>query len=65
MWVDERWRLERTALPGVFRVRGDDGGPRRGRPGDTLVAFVTDDDGALVRQNLDYPWESAVRVPCR
>jgi CubicO group peptidase (beta-lactamase class C family) len=65
VWVNERWRLERTSLPGVFRVRDEDGGPRAGRPDDTLIAFVTDEDGELVRQNLDHPWESAVRVPCR
>jgi parallel beta-helix repeat protein len=63
--IDDTWRLERTGLAGVFRVRGDEGGPRRGRPDDTLVAFITDEDHGLVMQHLDHPWEAAVRVPCR
>jgi CubicO group peptidase (beta-lactamase class C family) len=65
VWIDDQWWLERTAMPGVFRMRDDEGGPRRGRPDDALVAFVTDDDGTLVMQHLDHRWESAVRIPCR
>lgn len=64
VWIDETWRLERTERAGVFRVRGEEGGPRRGRPDDTLLTFVTDEDGSLVLQHLDHPWEAAVRDTC-
>jgi CubicO group peptidase (beta-lactamase class C family) len=64
VWIDDQWRLERTAVPGVFRMRGDEGSPPRRIPDDALVAFVTDDDGALIMQHVAYPWTSAVRSPC-
>lgn len=59
-----RWTLEHDAQPGVFRVRGER--PlRRGRPDEALVAFVTDEDGTLVMQHLEYAHEAFVRTPCR
>ncbi len=59
-----RWTLEPDAQPGVFRVRGER--PlRRGRPDEALVTFVTDEDGTLVMQHLEYPHEAFVRTPCR